>query len=98
MLKKSYTKTGRICRVTFSLPGEVNAKEAALCGEFNDWDPKGVPMRFLKSGGFSATLSLPAGRAYRFRYRLDGDRWENDWQADAYVPNEFGTTDSVVEV
>jgi hypothetical protein len=34
----------------------------------------------------------------RFRYLLDGERWENDWTADAYVPNSFGSDDSVVEV
>jgi len=33
-----------------------------------------------------------------FRYLVDGERWENDWAADAYVPNPFGGEDSVVEV
>ena len=41
---------------------------------------------------------LPPGRAYRFRYLLDGHRWENDWDADAYVPNGFGSDDSVVDL
>lgn len=27
---------------------------------------------------------------------LDGDRWENDWAADDYVPNEHGGDDAVV--
>ncbi len=35
-------------------------------------------MRVLKNGDFSATLSLEAGKSYRFRYLLDGKRWEND--------------------
>jgi hypothetical protein len=26
---------------------------------------------------------------------VDGERWENDWAADAYAPNAFGTEDSV---
>ena len=41
---------------------------------------------------------LEAGKSYRFRYLLDGERWENDWDADAYKPNEFGTDDSILEV
>ena len=98
MLKKSYTKTGNICRVTFKLPAEVNAETAALCGEFNDWDATASPMKRLKDGSFSATASLDAGRSYRFRYWLDGERWENDWEADGYEPNEFGSEDSVVSV
>jgi hypothetical protein len=44
------------------------------------------------------TVDLAAGRAYRFRYLLDGQRWDNDWAADAYVPNSFGGDDSVVDL
>jgi 1,4-alpha-glucan branching enzyme len=98
MLKKSYSKTGQYCRVTFKTPEEVNARTASLCGEFNDWDASAHPMKRLKDGSFSATVSLEAGCLYRFRYLLDGHRWENDWAADAYIPNEFDSDDSVVEV
>ena len=38
------------------------------------------------------------GRRYRFRYLVDGERWQNDWQAHDYEPNEFGGDDSVVDV
>ena len=50
------------------------------------------------AGGFSLTVGLDAGRAYRFRYLLDGRRWDNDWAADAYQPNDFGGDDSVVDL
>jgi len=36
-----------------------------------------------------------AGRSYRYRYLLDGQRWEDDRQADRYVPNALGSTDSI---
>jgi 1,4-alpha-glucan branching enzyme len=98
MIKKAYTKTGRSCRVTFELSPEVNAQTAYLCGEFNDWDKTSHPMKRRKDGRFTLTISLKPGRQYRFRYLLDGERWENDWAADAYVPNSFGSEDSVVEV
>ena len=98
MLKKSYTKTGNICRVTFKLPAEVEAQTAALCGDFNDWDPAAHPMKKLKDGSFSTTVSLQPERSYRFRYWLDDARWENDWQADAYLPNDFGSEDSIVKI
>lgn len=98
MLKKNYAKSGKSCRVTFKLPSEVEAETAALCGEFNEWDAEANPMKKLKDGSFSATVSLDAGQTYRFRYLLDGTRWENDWEADAYVPNSHGTDDSLIEV
>lgn len=97
-MKKEYTKTGRSCRVTFELSSELNAQTAGLCGEFNQWDPEKNPMKRRKDGSFSTTISLKPGNSYRFRYILDGKRWENDWDADDYLPNEFGTQDSVVKV
>ena len=97
-MKKSYTKTGRSCRVTFELPAQLNANTAALCGEFNEWDATQHPMKRRKDGSFSITISLKPGNEYRFRYLVDSERWENDWEADRYAPNEFGTEDSVVVV
>lgn len=98
MLKKSYTKTGRSCRVTFKLNPEVKAVSASLLGEFNSWDEKVNPMKKLKDGSFSATVSLEAGHEYRFRYLLDGEQWVNDPEADSLVLNRFGSNDCVVAV
>jgi 1,4-alpha-glucan branching enzyme len=98
MFRKNYTKTGNACRVTFKLPAQVKAETAALCGDFNGWNAQAQPMKRLKDGGFSATVSLPAGRSYRFRYLLDDSRWENAWEADEYQPNEHGTEDSIIKV
>ena len=97
-MKKTYLKTGRSCRVTFQLPQEISAEKVALCGEFNDWNAERNPMKKRKDGNFSTTISLAPGKSYRFRYLLDGIRWENDWNADEYVLNEFGSEDSVVIV
>jgi 1,4-alpha-glucan branching enzyme len=97
-MKKEYSAKGQTCKVTFDLPADVKAKTAALCGDFNGWDPVKHKMKKQKSGGFSVTVSLKAGSSYRFRYLLDGAKWENDWQADQYLPNSFGSEDSVVKV
>jgi 1,4-alpha-glucan branching enzyme len=98
MLKKNYSKTGSSCRVTFRLSADVGAEKVFLVGDFNNWDKESTPMKKLKSGDFSVTISLKPGEKYRFRYWLDDTKWENDWEADAYVPNEFGSEDSVVTV
>lgn len=99
MLKKTYKETpgGRSCQVTFSLPNKAGSETAHLLGEFNDWDPTVHPMKRTKGGGFTVTITLSPG-FYRFRYLLDGERWENDWEADDYAPNEYGSEDSIVEV
>lgn len=97
-MKKEYTKTGRSCKVTFELPPQTNAESVALCGEFNEWDATKHLLKRRRDGSYALTVSLKPGREYRFRYLVDGERWENDWDADKYVPNEFGTEDSVIVV
>jgi hypothetical protein len=84
--------------VTFTLPAEVEAGTVALCGEFNNWSAQHIRLERGGDGSWQATVALEPGRSYRYRYLLDGERWENAWQADHYVPNSYGSTDSVVVV
>jgi len=94
---KSREARGR-ASVTFTLDPRAGAQTAAVCGEWNDWSPGAGVMCRDTEGGFSLTVDLEAGRTYRFRYLLDGQRWENDWAADAYLANSFGGDDSVVDL
>jgi hypothetical protein len=55
-------------------------------------------MKRLKNGAFTATVTLEPNKEYHFRYFVDGQRWENDWHADKYVPNSHGSDDTVVVV
>jgi 1,4-alpha-glucan branching enzyme len=98
MLRKTFSKTGTTCKVTFDLSANGNTTKAALCGEFNEWNPDAHPLKRRKDGRFSTTLSLKTGKDYRFKYLIDGQHWENDWGADGYEPNCFGTDDSVVRI
>ena len=96
MLKKSYSKTGTVCRVTFKYENDEQAESAVVAGEFNEWSLRATPMKKLKDGSFSVSLSLPVGRSYCFRYVLDGNVWVNDTGADGYSPNEYGEANSVL--
>lgn len=98
MLKKRYLKDNSICNVTFILPKQVNAKKVCLCGEFNSWEKNSIEMKLDEDGNYSITIPLKTGESYKYRYILDDERWENDWQADCYLPNIYGSEDSVVEV
>jgi 1,4-alpha-glucan branching enzyme len=97
-LKKQYLKRNSACKVTFSVPKQAagSATNVNLVGDFNDWDRDTTPMKRLKNGTFTATLTLEPNKEYHFRYLVDGQRWENDWHADKYVPNAHGSDDSVV--
>ncbi|MBI5099165.1 MAG: isoamylase early set domain-containing protein [Nitrospirae bacterium] len=99
-LKKQYVKSNNICKVTFRLPKDAaqNAEMVTIVGDFNNWNLTENKMKQLKNGDFTLTLDLPCSREYRFRYLIDANRWENDWFADKYLPNDFGADDSVVVV
>ena len=97
-MKKSYTKSGKSCRVTFELPAEAQAASAVVCGDFNNWSTSQNPLKERENGRFSYTISLKTGQSYRYRYLIDGQRWENDWEADEYLPNQFGSDDSVIKL
>ncbi|HDK81925.1 MAG TPA: glycoside hydrolase [Nitrospirae bacterium] len=99
-IKKQYLKSGTACSVTFRLPGRAAPKAhmVTLVGDFNNWDQQRTPLKRLKNGDFKLTLHLSSDREYRFRYLIDSSQWENDWQADRYIPNDFGCDDSVVAV
>jgi 1,4-alpha-glucan branching enzyme len=99
-LTKRYLKSRPVCKVTFKLPKELAewAEKAVVLGEFNGWSPKQHPMKKLKDGGFTATIELQQGGSYQFRYLLDGRVWENDAEADAYVPTVFDSENSLLRV
>lgn len=99
-VQKQFLKSKQTCKVTFTLPKEAvnGATDVKLLGDFVNWElDKAVPMK-AKNGAFSATVELEAGKEYQFRYLIDNNTWENDWEADKYAPTPFGVQNSVVVV
>lgn len=99
MIAKKFLKSKPVCKATFTLPAEAaqGAKKVFLVGDFNDWDTaEGIAMKKQKGGIFKTTVELETGKEYQFRYLLDGETWENDWEADKYVASPFGVDNSVV--
>ena len=99
-IKKTYLKSRNACKVTFRVSKEAvpDAHQVCVAGDFNEWNILANPMKRLKNGDFTTQIELQPGRDYQFRYHIDATRWENDWQADKYVPNPFGDCDNSVVV
>ncbi len=100
MLKKDYSKTKPVCKVTFTLPLEAaqGGKEVRILGDFNEWSwEKGYKMKSGKND-FTTEVELASGSEYQFRYLIDNHIWENDWNADNYLPNPFGVYNSVLSL
>ena len=99
-MKKKYLKSGSVCKVTFRFPKDAapEAKNVTIVGDFNNWSTTETPLKKLKNGTFSVTLDLQRDREYQFRYLVDSTKWENDWNADKYVPAPYGNSENSVVV
>ncbi len=99
-IKKKYLKSGSTCKVTFRLPKEAvhKAESITIVGDFNNWSKTDLPLKKLKNGTFSVTIDLKRDREYQYRYLIDSTRWENDWNADKYVPAPLGNSENSVVV
>lgn len=97
-MKKQFLKTKPVCKVTFKITAEQaqHADSVKLVGEFNQWDADSAPMKRLKDGSFTQTVNLETDKDHQFRYLLDDAKWENDWNADAYVPSAIGFEENSV--
>lgn len=98
MLKKQYQAGHETCKVTFTIDHAVahDAQAVSVVGDFNDWDVTANPMKRRSDGSFDAMIKLSRGESYQFRYLIDGSIWENDAEADGYVPTPFGDCDNSV--
>jgi 1,4-alpha-glucan branching enzyme len=83
--------------VTFQLPATIWAETVHLVGDFNDWSRHATPLRRMDSGVWEIVMELDVERTYQFRYLVDGNHWQNDWNADRYVSNPFGGDNSVID-
>jgi 1,4-alpha-glucan branching enzyme len=97
MLTKRKLGKGRV-RVTFQMPPLEGVTQLHLVGDFNNWSMTETPMQQAADGSWSAALTLEDNRAYQYRYFANGQTWHNDWAADAYVPNRFGSDNCVVSL
>ncbi|MBK8564567.1 MAG: hypothetical protein IPN76_14840 [Saprospiraceae bacterium] len=99
-VEKDYSKTKPVCKVTFTLPIEAaqGGSEVRILGDFNDWSwENGYKMKSGKAE-FTSEVELTAGKEYQFRYLIDNHIWENDWNADNYLPTPFGVYNSVISL
>ncbi len=93
-------------KVTFKITKEAaqDAKEIYLLCDCNAWDP--VPLTKNKAGSFSLTVEIKKDDAlkdtYQYRYQYimpDGsEKYDNDWDAELYIPNPFNGDNSAFTI
>lgn len=98
MVRCEPMKGGKQVKVTFTVAEDgMDGQALAVVGDFNNWDPTATPLR--PAGDVRvATIKVPAGGRYAFRYLAESGRWFNDEAADGYQPNGFGGDDCVLDL
>jgi 1,4-alpha-glucan branching enzyme len=102
MIEKHWRSSGRdlstgAVAVTFEVPARPDVESVAVVGDFNGWSTSAHVLSRTDMG-YRTTVDLVPGCRYRFKYLINGERWENDWAADDYVANEHGGDDTVVDL
>jgi 1,4-alpha-glucan branching enzyme len=97
MIQCEPAKGGGQMKVTFAVPADGAGDRVSVVGDFNDWDPIATPL-VRRRGMLRASVVVDAGHRYAFRYLADGGRWFNDDEADDYRDNDFGGSDSVLDL
>ena len=98
MIRCKATKSGKQVKVTFTVAEDgMGGQGLSVVGDFNGWDPTATPLHPV-GGVRAATITVPAGGRYAFRYLAEDGRWFNDEAADAYQPNGFGGEDCVLDL
>jgi len=87
-----------VWRVTFELPSTMWAERVKLVGEFNDWDTLATPMTHNRSDATESGHRAAGRQTLPLSLPGDGKEWLDDWHADDYVENPYGSYDSVVDV
>jgi len=82
---------------TFSAPG---ARSVHLAGEFNGWDPGGIPMADPDGDGvWETVIDLDRGRTYQYKFVLNGgERWEPDPENPERTDDGHGGYNSVLSI
>ncbi len=75
--------------IIFTLPAEAleGASEAVVLEDFNNWTPgQEFELKKQEDGSFKTSVQLEEGKTYQYRFLLNNGRWQNDYNAQDYVP------------
>ena len=96
IIKRASDVPGKL-HVSFQFPAATWAESVYLVGDFNGWNIRSHPFTCLRDDDcWQVTIELETGRAYQFRYLVNGTQWQNDNQADGSAPNLYGGDNSVI--
>lgn len=82
-------------RVTFEVKAEPGS-EVYVAGDFNNWEPTKKLKDKNMNGTFQGTLLLDRQQNYEYKFVING-KWSVDPNCEEWIPNNFGSLNSVVK-
>lgn len=95
MIKHDVLKNKKV-KVTFIQPHNPDQPAVSVVGDFNGWEPNKTKLVKRNNGTRSATVTVDAGKQYRFRYYTADGEWFNDEAADGYEASEHGSENCLI--
>ena len=74
------------------------AERVELAGDFNGWDASRCPLARGAGGDWFVEIPLPPPGRYRYKLRLDGERWVADPANALREPDPYGGFNSVLQL
>lgn len=75
---------------------DIPGRSVAVAGSFNDWQPVKKLVEKNGNGVYRCRLLLFPGE-YQYKFLVDG-QWRSDALNPDFVPNDFGSLNSVLNV
>ena len=82
MVHKAFSPEPGCVRVTFELPDSLWASTVYLDGDVTQTSQAKTPLAQGRDGIWRATLDLPVGHRYKYRYLID-QCWYTEWNGEA---------------
>jgi len=73
-----------------------SAKNVALAGDFNKWNPQTLKMKKDGNGTWKAKVSIPCGK-HEYKFVVDGNWW-TDPSCKSVSTNSLGSQNSIVSI
>lgn len=84
-------------RIVFHFHGDA-AREVFLAGDFNDWNPSGIPFAKGADGIWRVAIEQPAPGRYRYKLLIDNELWIEDASHTLKEEDGFGGFHSILIV
>jgi serine protease AprX len=75
-----------------------SARQVALVGDFNHWDPSAAPMLHEVNGTWMARIELPYPGRHAYKFLIDGEQWVEDPSHGIKEPDGHGGLNSVIDI